>query len=179
MGPWWLTWHLCLYICEKCEMSRLWRTDGRTHGKWKVEQYSVWAESAISSANWPFPDNYLFITGAPVQSDVGLVGSQSWVCWSIPELDGQVVGQEDDLSSGKEQHWVPGPLTRTTGCCRSLLADPINDCHHSHHQHLIVLSPGQQIMTGDRRRRPDGEWHCWQHQVVPDVVLGHGALAPL
>ena len=42
MGPWWLTWHLCLYICEKCEMSRLWRTDSG-----KVGQYSVWAESAI------------------------------------------------------------------------------------------------------------------------------------
>ena len=50
MGPWWLTWHLCLYICEKCEMSRLWHTDGRTHGHTdsrKVEQYSVGAESAI------------------------------------------------------------------------------------------------------------------------------------
>ena len=32
-------------------MSRLWRTDGRTHGKWKVVQYSVWAESAIISAS--------------------------------------------------------------------------------------------------------------------------------
>ena len=49
MGPWWLTWHLCLYICEKCEMSRLWRTNTRTHEQWKVEQYSVWAESAIRS----------------------------------------------------------------------------------------------------------------------------------
>ena len=48
MGPWFLTWHLCLYICEKCEMSRLWRTDTRTDEQWKVEQYSVWAESAIS-----------------------------------------------------------------------------------------------------------------------------------
>ena len=47
MGPWWLTWHLCLYICEKCEMSRLWRTNTRTHEQWKVEQYSVWTESAI------------------------------------------------------------------------------------------------------------------------------------
>ena len=46
MGPWWLTWHLCLYICEKCEMSRLWRMDGRTDSG-KVVQYSVWAESAI------------------------------------------------------------------------------------------------------------------------------------
>ena len=84
--------------------------------------------------------------------DVGLVWSQSWVCWSIPGRDGQVVGQEDDLSSGKEQHWVWGPLTRTTGCCRSLLADPINDCHQSHHQRLIVLSPGQQIMTGQEKK---------------------------
>ena len=31
-------------------MSRLWRTDGRTHGKWKVGQYSVWAESASISS---------------------------------------------------------------------------------------------------------------------------------
>ena len=45
--PWSLTWHLCLYICEKCEMSRLWHTNERTDGQWKVEQYSVWAESAI------------------------------------------------------------------------------------------------------------------------------------
>ena len=45
--PWWLTWHLCLYICEKYEMSRLWHTHGRTHGQWKVVQYSVWAGSAI------------------------------------------------------------------------------------------------------------------------------------
>ena len=45
MAPWWLTWHLCLYICEKYEMSRLWRTDGRTDSR-KVEQYSVWTESA-------------------------------------------------------------------------------------------------------------------------------------
>ena len=43
MGPWWLTWHLCLYICEKCEVSRLWCTDKQ----WNVVQYSVWAESAI------------------------------------------------------------------------------------------------------------------------------------
>ena len=47
MGPWWLTWHLCLYICEKCEMSRLWHTDTRTDEQWKVVQYSVWAESAF------------------------------------------------------------------------------------------------------------------------------------
>ena len=47
--PWWLTWRLCLYICEKCEMSHLWHTDGQTDGQWKVEQYSVWAESAICS----------------------------------------------------------------------------------------------------------------------------------
>ena len=47
MGPWWLTWHLCLYICEKCEMSRLWHTDTRTDSG-KVGQYSVWAESAIN-----------------------------------------------------------------------------------------------------------------------------------
>ena len=40
--PWWSAWHLCLYICEKWEMSRMWRTDGQ----WKVGQYSVWAESA-------------------------------------------------------------------------------------------------------------------------------------
>ena len=93
-----------------------------------------------------------FIISATVQQDVGLVGSQSWVCWSIPGRDGQVVGQEDDLSSGKEQHWVPGPLTRTTGCWRSLLADVINDCHQSHHQRLIVLSPGQQIMTGQEKK---------------------------
>ena len=45
--PWWWTWHLCLYICEKCEMSRLWHTNTRTHEQWKVVQYSVWAESAI------------------------------------------------------------------------------------------------------------------------------------
>ena len=38
---WWLIWHMCLYTLEKCEMSRL-----RTDGKWKVEHYSVWAESA-------------------------------------------------------------------------------------------------------------------------------------
>ena len=44
---WWVPWwHLCLYICEKCEMSRLWHTNGRTHEQWKVGQYSVWAESA-------------------------------------------------------------------------------------------------------------------------------------
>ena len=48
MGPWWLTWHLCLYICEKCEMSRLWHTNEQ----WKVEQYSVWAESAINWMIW-------------------------------------------------------------------------------------------------------------------------------
>ena len=46
MGPWWLTWHLCLYICEKYEMSRPWRTHGRTDSR-KVVHYSVWAESAI------------------------------------------------------------------------------------------------------------------------------------
>ena len=28
-------------------MSRLWHTNGRTHEQWKVEQYSVWTESAI------------------------------------------------------------------------------------------------------------------------------------
>ena len=28
-------------------MSRLWRTNTRTHEQWKVEQYSVWTESAI------------------------------------------------------------------------------------------------------------------------------------
>ena len=28
-------------------MSRLWRTNTRTHEQWKLEQYSVWAESAI------------------------------------------------------------------------------------------------------------------------------------
>ena len=48
MGPWWLTWHLCLYICEKCEMSRLWHMDGHTD-RWKVVQYSVWTESAKNS----------------------------------------------------------------------------------------------------------------------------------
>ena len=47
MGPWWLTWHLCLYICENCEMSRLWHTNTRTDRQWKVGQYSVGAESAI------------------------------------------------------------------------------------------------------------------------------------
>ena len=30
-----------LYTLDKCEMSRL-----QTDGNWKVEQYSVWAESA-------------------------------------------------------------------------------------------------------------------------------------
>ena len=50
MGPWWLTWHLCLYICEKCEMSRLWRTHGHTDSG-KVEQSSVWAESAIGQCS--------------------------------------------------------------------------------------------------------------------------------
>ena len=44
MGPWWLTWHLCLYICEKCEMSRLWHTDTRTHGQWE--------SSAVFSLSW-------------------------------------------------------------------------------------------------------------------------------
>ena len=44
MGPWWLTWHLCLYICEKCEMSRLWRTDERTDGQWE--------SSAVFSLSW-------------------------------------------------------------------------------------------------------------------------------
>ena len=52
MGPWWLPWHLCLYICEKCEMSRLWHTDTHTHGQWKVVQYSVWAESAKGETNY-------------------------------------------------------------------------------------------------------------------------------
>ena len=51
MGPWWLTWHLCLYICEKCEMSRLWHTNTRTDEQWKVGQYSVGAESAIERSN--------------------------------------------------------------------------------------------------------------------------------
>ena len=46
----WSTWHLCLYICEKREMSHLWHTDGRTDEQWKVEQYSVWAEYAIKMA---------------------------------------------------------------------------------------------------------------------------------
>ena len=44
---WWLKWHLCLYIWEKWEMSRLWHTHTQTDGKWKVVHYSVWAESAI------------------------------------------------------------------------------------------------------------------------------------
>ena len=39
--PWWLTWHLCLYICEKCEMSCLWHRNGRT-----VES------SAVFSLSW-------------------------------------------------------------------------------------------------------------------------------
>ena len=46
MGPWWLTWHLCLYICEKCEMSRLWRTDTRTDGR-TVESRAVFSLSWI------------------------------------------------------------------------------------------------------------------------------------
>ena len=33
--------YMCLYELEKCDMSRL-----RTDGKWKEEQYFVWAESA-------------------------------------------------------------------------------------------------------------------------------------
>ena len=44
MGPWWLTWHLCLYIYEKCEMSRLWRTHGHTDGQWESR--------AVFSLNW-------------------------------------------------------------------------------------------------------------------------------
>ena len=33
-------------------MSRLWHTNGHTDGKWKVVQYSVWAESAIQHHCW-------------------------------------------------------------------------------------------------------------------------------
>ena len=44
MGPWWLTWHLCLYMCEKCEMPRLWHTDTRTHGQWESR--------AVFSLSW-------------------------------------------------------------------------------------------------------------------------------
>ena len=46
MGPWWLTWYLCLYICEKCEMSRMWRTDGRTNAR-TVESRAVFSLSWI------------------------------------------------------------------------------------------------------------------------------------
>ena len=45
MGPWWLTWHTCLYICENCEMSRLWHTNTRTNTR-TVES------RAVFSLNW-------------------------------------------------------------------------------------------------------------------------------
>ena len=56
MGPWWLTLHLCLYICEKCEMSRLWRTRGRTDGQW--ESRAVFSLSWIR--NWNNMIEYLW-----------------------------------------------------------------------------------------------------------------------
>ena len=78
MGPWWLTWHLCLYICEKCEMSRLWHTNGRTHEQWKVGQYSVWAESAKTAVGQNIPakaKNY--INNATFTADIFCLISQS------------------------------------------------------------------------------------------------------
>ena len=50
MGPWWLTWHLCLYICEKCEMSRLWHTNTRTDTR-TVESSAVFSLSWIRKNN--------------------------------------------------------------------------------------------------------------------------------
>ena len=44
-------------------MSRLWRTDGRTHEQWKVEQYSVWTESAIK---WAVSRNRAIVAGLKV-----------------------------------------------------------------------------------------------------------------
>ena len=81
MGPWWLTWHLCLYICEKCEMSRLWHTNTRTHEQWKVEQYSVWAESAIFKNIYK---NYLINRHLPHNLEVA-------TCLALPDKEEQVV----------------------------------------------------------------------------------------
>ena len=44
-----------------------------------------------------------------------------------------------------QDHW-PGPQDAGDPSWR------INDCHQSHHQRLIVLSPGQQIMTGQEKK---------------------------
>ena len=69
MGPWWLTWHLCLYICEKCEMSRLWHTDTHTHGQWKVVQYSVWAESAMHVHDTTWSGQWVEVVGVAVPEE--------------------------------------------------------------------------------------------------------------
>ena len=55
MGPWWLTLHLCLYICEKCEMSRLWRTNTRTVESSAVFSLS-WIRNYRSQTNWNVED---------------------------------------------------------------------------------------------------------------------------
>ena len=54
MGPWWLTWYLCLYICEKCEMSRLWHTNTLT-----VESRAVFSLSWIRNfrVTWEWSDH--------------------------------------------------------------------------------------------------------------------------
>ena len=67
--------------CHACDG----RTDGRTHGKWKVGQYSVWAESAkrtqiytnlafMKSLHWRLPSMEVMIE--PVDSE------EQGQCWS-------------------------------------------------------------------------------------------------
>ena len=130
MGPWWLTWHLCLYICEKCGMSRLWHTNTRTDSG-KVEQYSVWAESTIQLSiysRFDIWDKILWLLCIDSKKKFpGLVWCLFPFRWSRVRTPKQWSIYAGICIGGLGTHWSPGigPLGKHTISqhCESQLHD--------------------------------------------------------